>query len=321
MAVLKSVFLPKWLDEIIYDDFEAVYEPRPQEVEYNPDQQFEFVKLYLGTYFPRSYSEAYCIMSRMFDNPAYKLVMSQFEEINILDFCCGTGGEIFGLIHSLNDNLPNLKRVNVDAFDANPDAIRFLYHLMEKINNAPDITLEVNIVPQGFYVETELDLVDFVSLPNFLYHFIVSFKALNEFVQSNTFPNKNVYELVSSYLLPLLDEKGILILSDVTTSLKGEKGVFYPTVMNNGINASLARFKSYKTAIPHPCYHYEDKCQGCYMQESFYVTHSRRSHDLSKVAYRVIGRSNFVDYIMNNNQCSSCRFLDINADKSLPYNN
>jgi hypothetical protein len=66
MAILKSVQLPIWLDEIIYNEFGAVYEPRPQDVEYNPDQQFEFVQLYLGTYFPRSYAEAYCIMSRLF---------------------------------------------------------------------------------------------------------------------------------------------------------------------------------------------------------------------------------------------------------------
>ena len=40
----KSVILPKWIDKIIFDDFEAVYEPCPMEVVYNPDQPYEFVK-------------------------------------------------------------------------------------------------------------------------------------------------------------------------------------------------------------------------------------------------------------------------------------
>ena len=40
----KSVMLPKWIDKIIFDDFEAVYEPRPMEVVYNPDQPYEFIK-------------------------------------------------------------------------------------------------------------------------------------------------------------------------------------------------------------------------------------------------------------------------------------
>lgn len=316
MAILRSVHLPEWLDEIIYNEFGAVYEPRPQEVEYNPDQQFEFVQLYLGTYFPRSYAEAYCILSRLFDNPLYIQELFMLEEINILDFCCGTGGEIVGLIHFLNYNLPNLKRVNVDAYDANPDAIRSLFHLMERINDVTEIKLSVNIVPQGLFVGTETDMQDFVRIPNSLYHFVVSFKALNEFVQSNTFPNKNVYDLVPSYLLPLLDEKGVLILSDLTHQ---HNGVYYPYVMTKGLNACLKRNNNYKTIIPTPCFYYEEICQGCYLQESFHVTHSRKDRDLSKVAYRVICESDFAQRIMQTKVVGSCKYIDVYADKSSPY--
>lgn len=316
MAILKSVQLPEWLDDIIYNEFGAVYEPRPQDVVYNPDQQFEFVQLYLGTYFPRSYAEAYCIMSRLFDNPLYKQEVSELEEINILDFCCGTGGEIVGLIHFLNYNLPNLKRVNVDAYDANPNAIRFLFHLMERINDIPEIRLSVNIVSQGLFVETEKDMQDFVRMPNCLYHFAISFKALNEFVQSNTFPNKNVYDLVPSYLLPLLDEKGVLILSDLTHQ---HNGAYYPNLMTRGLNTCLKQNNNYKTIIPSPCFYYEEICQGCYLQESFYVTHSRKDRDLSKVAYRVICKSNLAQHIMQTKVVGFCRHTDANADKSLPY--
>ena len=61
MGILKNKDLPKWLDKIIYTDFGAIFEPHPQDVVYNPDQPYEFVKIYLGTYFPRSYAEAFCI--------------------------------------------------------------------------------------------------------------------------------------------------------------------------------------------------------------------------------------------------------------------
>lgn len=316
MAFTKSVQFPRWLDDIIYNEFGAVYEQRPIEVEYNPDQPFEFVRLYLGTYFPRSYAEAYCILSRLFDNPLYKNELSVLEEINILDFCCGTGGEIVGLIHFLNDNLSNLKRVNIDAFDANPDAIRFLFHLMKKINNAPEMRLSINIVPQGLFIENENDMRDFINIPNSMYHFVVSFKALNEFVQSNTFPNSNVYDLVPSYLLPLLDNKGVLIISDLTHQYNG---IYYPSVMTNGLNTCLRRNNNYKTIIPSPCFHYEKNCKGCYLQESFYVTHSHKTKDRSKVAYRVICKSDFAQHIMQTKAVGSCRHTDANADKSLPY--
>ena len=56
MGILKNKDLPKWLDKIIYTDFGAIFEPHPQDVVYNPDQPYEFVKIYLGTYFPRSYA-------------------------------------------------------------------------------------------------------------------------------------------------------------------------------------------------------------------------------------------------------------------------
>ena len=39
----------------------------------------------------------------------------------------------------------------------------------------------------------------------------------------------------------------------------------------------------------------ENDCdQQCYMQQRFYVSHSHKKEDLSKVAYRVIGRKRFI---------------------------
>ena len=78
----KSVILPIWLDKIIFDDFEAVYEPRPMEVVYNPDQPYEFIKLYLGTYFPRSFAEVYSILASLMTNDNYKQSLYNLQEIN-----------------------------------------------------------------------------------------------------------------------------------------------------------------------------------------------------------------------------------------------
>lgn len=52
------------------------------------------MKLYLGTYFPRSYAESYDIATDLFKNENYKLAIHKLEEVNILDFCCGTMGYI-----------------------------------------------------------------------------------------------------------------------------------------------------------------------------------------------------------------------------------
>lgn len=318
--MIKHKEIPDWLDKIIYTDFDAIFEPRPQDVVYNPDQSYEFVRVYLGTYFPRSYSEAFCIVNNLLENRSYHASISALEEINILDFCCGTGGEIVGLIDVLQSNLPNLKRINIDAFDANPDAIRFLYHMMEAVAESGHVRVSININPQGLFVSSEQELADLVNLTNVQYHFVVSFKALNEFVQHDTFANKNVYSLVTSYLLPLLSDVGVFILSDVTTRLN-DSASFYPQILNEGINSIINSGKNeFKTLYPYPCYFHEMTCNGCYMQDVFTVSHSRKRNDVSKVVYRIICRKNFADAVVTTEFHHSCRKNNLLADKNLPYN-
>ena len=293
----KSVILPIWLDKIIFDDFEAVYEPRPMEVVYNPDQPYEFIKLYLGTYFPRSFAEVYSILASLMTNDNYKQSLYNLQEINVLDFCCGTGGEIIGLLVALSENLPNLKRVNINAYDANPDAIRFLYHLTESVERAPEFRLEIHINPQCIYVESEQEIQEVINVSNMQYHFMMSFKAINEFVQHGTFNGNNPYELIASYFSPLLKTNGIFIISDVTTKVDNGT-LYYPQMMNSGINRFLKNSQQYKSIVPNACYHYEDQCSGCYMQDIFYVSHREKNNDISKIAYRIICNISFAQEVM-----------------------
>jgi hypothetical protein len=178
----------------------------------------------------------------------------------------------------------------------------------------------ININPQGLYVSSEQELSDLVNLTNVQYHFIVSFKALNEFVQHSTFTNKNVYSLISSYFLPLLSNEGVFILSDVTTKLNNSE-LFYPQVLNAGVNSFVGSCKNeFKTLYPYPCYFQEISCKGCYMQDIFTVSHSRKKNDVSKVAYRIICRKRFADAIVASDFNHSCRKNNPLADKKLPYN-
>ena len=320
MGILKNKDLPKWLDKIIYTDFKAIFEPHPQEVVYNPDQPYEFVRIYLGTYFPRSYAEAFCIVNNLLENSNYLSSIYALEEVNILDFCCGTGGEIIGLIDILQSKLPNLKRINIDAFDANPEAIRFLCHLMKTVVASGNIGIDININPQGLFVSSEQELSDLVNLTNVQYHFIVSFKALNEFIQHSTFKNANAYTLISSYFLPLLSNEGVFILLDVTTKLNNSER-FYPQVLNAGVNSFVNSCNNeFKTLYPYSCYFYETTCNGCYMQDVFTVSHSRKRNDVSKVAYRIMCRKRFADFIVSFDVNPSCKNNTPSADKKLPYN-
>ena len=310
--------LPQWLDSIIYDKYGAVFEPRPLDVVYNPDQSYDFVKLYLGTYFPRSFAEACYIVVKLFMNPEYKNSLQRIEEINLLDFGCGTGGEIFGMILVLQSQLPNLKRINVDAVDANPDAIRILYHLVRELDKVDIIKIQIHITPRCLFIETDQDLEDMINCLNVKYHYILSFKALNEFVQKGTFFGENVYSKIVSRFLPLLSSCGILVLSDVTTKLN-DRYLFYPELMNTGINEVLRENIAYKSIVPHACYYMENECRGCYMQDIFRVSHSRKVLDRTKIAYRILCHANFADSVMINIKPNSCKAINPYADKFAPY--
>ena len=316
--MVESVTLPQWLDTIIYDKFEAIYEPRPHDVVYNPNQPYDFVKLYLGTYSPRSFAEAYCIVEELFHNSVYTNAYIEFEEINILDFCCGTGGEILGMISILQSRLPNLKRINIDAVDANPDSIRFLHHLIDELDGIDDITVEIHINPQCLFIDSDQDLVDLINLFNMKYDYILSFKALNEFVQSNTFPEDNIYSKIAECFLTLLSPCGVFILSDITTK-HNESNRFYPLIMNSGLNNFLRSNEAYKSIVPHACYYMEEICDGCYMQKTFTVSHSRKKDDITRIAYRVLCQADFANSVMVNVEHGRCKAIDDSADKSAPY--
>ena len=80
--------LPDWLDRFIYNDLKGIYCRSNEDMTVIDWDKSDVLK-YLGTYFPRSYTEAYCIFSH------YMKVVNPYEhktELSIFDFGCGTGG-------------------------------------------------------------------------------------------------------------------------------------------------------------------------------------------------------------------------------------
>ena len=188
---------------------------------------------------------------------------------------------------------------------------------MSSVNNASEMNVKININPQCIFIESEQEIKDIVSYSNVQYHFMMSFKAINEFVQHKTFKT-NAYELVASYLLPLLSQYGVFIMSDVASKLN-DGTMFYPQLMNVGLNRFIKETSHFKSIIPTACFIHEENCTGCYMQDIFYVTHSKKSRDISKVAYRVLCKSDFAAELLFDKSSCSCRATNQLADKNSPY--
>lgn len=295
LEIEHSTILPAWLDSLIFEELSANYAPDYVRYEYNLDLSKEEVKTYLGTYFPRSYTESFCIFDNLFSNTKYYSIMQQKSEISILDFGCGTGGEIIGLLTILCRYLPNLKNVKILAIDGNHSALRYSAKIVERFKSQCLFPIKYNVGPIAISDCSDVEIMDEIVQSTF--DFILSFKAICELISKKRITG-NAYQYVAEILAPKLTDNGLITLLDVTVK-NDIIGTYYPIYMNQGLRTFLNNSETYKTLIPLPCHKFENSCtQQCFTQRTFFVTHSRRSNDISKVSYRIMGKNGFIQSIV-----------------------
>lgn len=260
-----SVYLPQWLDDLIFKELGAKYCPQYSNMT-NIDDDKEKTLNYLGTYFPRSYAESYCIFSEYFKEHISEYVAN--EELSIFDFGSGTGGEIIGLLTVMEELLPNLKKVRIVALDGNQDALLLYEDILAAYQHKSKI--QINNSPAHIHINIyKLEVLNDIMQENF--DIIMSFKAICEFVTKKQFEEKNAYEHITKFLLPKLNNSGIMLFVDVTT-YNNTSQEWLPIMMDRGIglvNCSvIGRNKDYN--------------------QTFITSHSHKSSDKSKVAWRMI---------------------------------
>ena len=69
--------------------------------------------------------------------------------------------------------------------------------------------------------------------------------------------------------------------------------LFYPQLMNKGLNDLISTSRNFVTLLPLACWYFSNCTDACFIQQSFFVSHSRKSNDESKVCYRLICYQNF----------------------------
>ncbi|WP_280766870.1 class I SAM-dependent methyltransferase [Parabacteroides sp. PFB2-10] len=295
-SFMDSTVLPDWLDSYIFKELGGIYSPDYIRYEYNLDLSKEEVKTYLGTYFPRSYAESFCIFDNLLSNGNYFSEIQLKRELSILDFGCGTGGEIIGLLMALTKYHPDIENINILALDGNHYALRRLESIIDQFRLHCQYSINLIVGPIAVSDSSDIELMKDVIQGSFDY--ILSFKAICELISKKRIP-ENAYKYIAEILASKLTEKGIMVILDVTVKSPAI-GTFYPIYMNNGLREFVKKSNnSFKTLIPLSCYRYERACtQECFSQRLFKITHSRKQNDLSKVSYRILGRKNFVELIM-----------------------
>jgi hypothetical protein len=136
--------LPDFLDDLIYNHFNAKYAPDFKRFDYNLDLTKEEILQYLGTYFPRSYAESFCIFDNIFLNEAYQQTIFNKTSLNFLSVGSGTGGDIIGLLAAVEKHFQNALEINIWALDGNKEALFILENVIDnfKMHTSKNIYLK-----------------------------------------------------------------------------------------------------------------------------------------------------------------------------------
>lgn len=266
----RRVALPKWLDSFIFDELSACYCRQNKNMvvlEWGKDD----IRQYLGTYFPRSYAESFCIFNNYLSKESH--VYNNTQKLSVFDFGCGTGGELIGFIMAVAKQLPNIKKIVIRALDGNTYALRVLECILKKVSYVLDLDIELHTVPiiiDDFY---DMGVVDNIITQS--YDFIISFKAICEFVTKQQFEQQNPYEHIIRTFMSKLSSKGIFCLADVTSFSEVSQD-WLPIMLDNAA-------KKCNVDILY---------RNVGFNEDYRVSHKCHTNDISKIAWRIYKNKN-----------------------------
>ena len=292
--------LPKWMDSLIYGDFfSATYCPDHKRYAYNRNLSEKELLTYLGTYFPRSYSESYCIFSSLFTNESYIQEIKKLDSIKILDIGCGSGGEILGLLELLEKHLSDDVPIDIYTFDGNAMAQEILMELISQFQNHASKSRNIQIYTNNKHIDSSDDFRQIAKeVKSFKFDFIFCDKVCNELITVHHIHNA-YYELCASFL-SLLNNYGVIQILDVTT--KDEvSDQFYPILLNKQVNDFLRNNDTFVSILPVSCAQHPECENSCFTERKFYISHSQKEKDLSKVAFRIIARKALQQIAFSNN--------------------
>lgn len=262
----RSMQLPKWIDDKIYGELEATYCRTCCDMTVIDWSRVE-IKKYLGTYFPRSYVEAFCLYSDYLK--AHLEEYKDRKNLSVFDFGCGTGGEIFGFLDAVEQNLPCVEVVKVRALDGNHHALRALERILEHRKTIGKLAVNLKTMPVT--IDDFYDLGVARSVVDDTFDFFMTCKAVCEFVTKQQFEVNNPYANIIQVFSDILVPDGKMLITDVSTK-NGTSKEWLPKMLDAGIKESgavvLARNEGFN--------------------ETFVVRHSRFACDQSKIAWRFI---------------------------------
>lgn len=289
-----STRLPSWLDDFIFKTLNAVYAPNHERFDHNLDLTENDILKYLGTYFPRSYCEAFCIFDNLFKNHQFKTTFAKSTTINIAVIGCGAGGDLMGLLTAIEKYSEEKRDLNIVVVDGNTEAIDILEKIIERYRIISRTNVRLTRIEHIFTNILSFDVTRVGEDGSF--DVVMSSKMICEIIASGNGLNDNAYYDYIRKFLPLLSNIGIFYLLDVTTRQK--HSTFNPFLMNEQTQKAMKEFPAYRVISPLPCCIFNTTCtQHCFYQKTFTINHSHVKNDKSKVAYKLIASAQLAETI------------------------
>ena len=189
----------------------------------------------------------------------------------ILDFGCGTGGEILGLLSCIESLLTDVSDIKIVGIDGNQHALRLMEKILEDYKKISRLNITIQLAPITIGNFYDLSILDEIIIGQF--DIIMSFKAICEFVTKDQFEGNNPYAHIAKTYIPHLNNKGIMVLVDVTTYNNTSKE-WLPNMLDKGLASVECLVVGRNIGY----------------NQTFCIKHSRTNGcvDTSKICWRVI---------------------------------
>lgn len=285
---------------------------------------------YLKTYWPRSFGESYLIAKDLIAEAHIREWLNSLKRIRIMDIGTGGGGNIFGLLYALLD-LESQKKIEIHTYDGND----YFHNIFQKIQKHffPNVAI---------HCHSGKNVADLTALakeqPSNYFHFITSFKFVNEIMGQHGHDAFNYYHLLKKFETKL-HPKGFFILADTAQKYNGN-GQFLPEIMHSDIQEYRQESDKLAILLPLSCAFYIRRCTAkrCYRVRSFYVKLlNRNACDFSQLSYMIFSgpdncrkilanKKKYDNYLVKSNSddnyCQKGQRININnphGDTSSPY--
>lgn len=256
---------PMWLDNLIYKETKAPHQPCGKDMIVLNWDKARIIN-YLGTYFPRSFAESYCIFTKYFE--LKKELYKETSTLNIFDFGCGTGGELLGLLWAIMENI-EVANINIKALDGNFNGLRILEDIITRFKDEHHVGVNLHVMPLKIDDIYDMSLVS-SRIPDDN-DIILIFKSICEMASLRQFEERNPYEHVLRLMLEKINSTGVICLADVS-SFNEEQQEWLPKLIDKACQKVKANVFM----------------RNDNYNELYIVSHSRKMKDSSKLSWRLL---------------------------------